>query len=129
LEIGIDNVDIQKFNLDIVSNRNILDRIFTKNEIKYCEEKWHAAQHYGVRFAGKEAVLKAFLCYGIKIPLNRIEILNKKNGIPFVNILDQNVDNFEIKISLSHTDKIAVAIAVVYEKESKNQSLFRQHDS
>jgi phosphopantetheinyl transferase (holo-ACP synthase) len=76
----------------------------------------HPSQHYGVRFAGKEAVVKAFLCYGIRIPLNKIEILNRKNGIPFVTILDKNAGKFEIKISLSHSDTIAAAVAVVYEK-------------
>ena len=116
MEIGIDNVDISRFGQDIISKKNIFEKIFTRKEIQYCEKKLHAAQHYGVRFAGKEAVVKAFLCYGVRIPLNKIEILNKKDGIPFVTILDKTVDNFEIKISLSHSDKTAVAVAVVYKK-------------
>jgi holo-[acyl-carrier protein] synthase len=124
LEIGIDNIDISRFNQDIISKRNIFEKIFTKKEILYCEKKLHADQHYGVRFAGKEAVVKAFSCYGVRIPLNKIEILNKKNGIPFVTILDKNVDNFEIKISLSHSDKTAVAVAVVY-KKSKNKKNYQ----
>jgi len=119
LEVGIDNIDILRFRQSIISKRIILKKIFTKKEIQYCEKKVHAAQHYSVRFAGKEAVVKAFSCYGVRIPLNKIEILNKKNGIPFVTILDKNVDNYEIKISLSHSDKTAVAVAVVY-KKSKN---------
>ncbi len=116
LEIGIDNVDISRFQQDILSNSRILKKIFTEKEIRYCKSKLHPAQHYGVRFAGKEAVVKAFLCYGIRIPLNKIEILNRKNGIPFVTILDKNAGNFEIKISLSHSNTIAAAIAVVCEK-------------
>jgi len=119
LEIGIDNVDIPRFSKDIVSKRNILKKVFTKNEIQYCDKKVHADQHYAVRFAGKEAVIKAFSCYGVRIALNKIEILNKKNGIPFVNILDKNMDNFEIKISLSHSDKTAVAVAIVSKKLKK----------
>jgi holo-[acyl-carrier protein] synthase len=124
LEIGIDNVDISRFSQDIISKRNIFEKIFTRKEIQYCEKKLHAAQHYGVRFAGKEAVVKAFSCYGVRIPLNKIEILNKKNGIPFVTILDKNIDHFEIKISLSHSDKNAVAVAVVY-KKSKNKKSYQ----
>ena len=124
MEIGIDNIDISRFNHDIISKRNILEKIFTRKEILYCEKKLHASQHYGVRFAGKEAVVKAFSCYGVRIPLNKIEILNKKNGIPFVTILDKNVDNFEIRISLSHSDETAVAVAVVYEK-SKNKKNYQ----
>jgi phosphopantetheine--protein transferase-like protein len=122
LEIGIDIIDISRFDRYIISRRNILEKIFTRMEIQYCEKKLHAAQHYSVRFAGKEAVVKAFLCYGIRIPLNKIEILNKKNGSPFVTILDKNVDNFEIKISLSHSDKTAVAVAVVYKKSKDKKN-------
>ena len=116
MEIGIDIIDISRFHQDILSKRNILKKIFTEKEIQYCEKKLHADQHYSVRFAGKEAVVKAFLCYGIRIPLNKIEILNKNNGAPFVTILDKNVDNFEIKISLSHSETTVAAVAVIYEK-------------
>lgn len=123
LEIGIDNVDISRFNQDIISKRNIIEKIFTTKEIQYCERKLHVAQHFSARFAGKEAVVKAFLCYGIRVPLNKIEILNKENGAPFVNILDKNVDNFEIKISLSHSDNTAVAVAIVYKRSKKIKPL------
>jgi holo-[acyl-carrier protein] synthase len=107
---------LSRFHQDILSDSSILKKIFTEKEVRYCESKLHPTQHYGVRYAGKEAVVKAFQCYGIRIPLNRIEILNRKNGIPFVTILDRNVGNFEIKISLSHSDTIAAAVAVVCEK-------------
>jgi holo-[acyl-carrier protein] synthase len=116
LEIGIDIIEISLFHKDVLSKRTILKKIFTEKEILYCEKKLHPDQHYSARFAGKEAVIKAFLCYDIRIPLNKIEILNKKNGTPYVIILDKNVDNFEIKISLSHSEKNASAVAVVYEK-------------
>ncbi len=116
MEVGIDVIDISEFYQDIVSKRKILNKIFTKTEIHNCEKKVNAAQHYSVRFAGKEAVVKAFSCYGVKIPLKKIEILNKKNGIPFVSILEKDINNFEIKISLSHSDKTAVAFAFVYKK-------------
>jgi len=121
LEIGIDNVEISRFKKDILSKKNILNKIFTKKEIQYCEKKLHSAQHYCVRFAAKEAVVKAFLSYDIKIPLNKIEILNKKDGVPFVTILDNGMDNYEIKISLTHSDKTAAAVAIIYQKP-KNDS-------
>ena len=72
MEVGIDVIDISEFYQDIVSKRKILNKIFTKTEIHNCEKKVNAAQHYSVRFAGKEAVVKAFSCYGVKIPLKKI---------------------------------------------------------
>jgi len=116
LEIGIDCVDLSQFSRDVISKRNILEKIFTENEIKYCERKVKSHQHYAVRFAGKEAVIKAFSYYGIRLLLKQIEIANKKNGIPFVKIVDVNVDDFDVKISLSHSKETAVAVALVVKK-------------
>lgn len=120
LEIGIDCVEISRFNRDIISKKNILKKIFTENEIQYCEKKVKASQHYAVRYAGKEAVVKAFSCYKIEISMNQIEILNKKNGIPFVKILGDKLSDFNIKISLSHSREIAIAVAIV-SKNSKTK--------
>jgi holo-[acyl-carrier protein] synthase len=114
LEIGIDCVEISQFGKKIISKKKILDKIYTKNEIEYCEKKIKKSQHYAVRYAGKEAVVKAFSCYKIEISMNQIEILNKKNGIPFVKILDDKLSNFNIKISLSHSGEVAIAVAIVY---------------
>jgi len=63
--------------------------------------------------------VKALQCYGIRVPLNKIEILNRRNGIPFVAILDKRAGAFEIKISLTHSDTIAAAVAIVCEKGSR----------
>jgi len=113
LEIGIDCVGIPEFKKDVLSNDNIIKKVFTNNEISYCEKKLNSCQHFAVRFAAKEAVIKAFSCYNIKILLGQIEILNKKNGIPFVKILDDKLSDFDIKISLSHSKETAVAVAIV----------------
>jgi len=116
MEIGIDCVALSRFQKDVVSKRTILQKIFTEREIAYCKKKVHSYQHYAVRFAGKEAVVKAFSCYGIKLSLKQIEIANKKNGIPFVTIVDADVDDFDVKLSLSHSEDAAVAIALVVKK-------------
>jgi len=117
LEIGIDCVDISRFDKNIISKKNLLRKIFTEKEIQYCEKKNRKSQHYAVRFAGKEAVVKAFSNYKIKISLNKIEILNKKNRAPYVKILDDKISNFIIKISLSHSDNTAFAVVIIYKKD------------
>ena len=114
VEIGIDCVDIARFAKDMVSKQNILRKIFTENEIHYCEKKYNKSKHYAVRFAGKEAVVKALSCYDIRVSLNQIEILNTKNQVPFVRLLDEQLGDFEIKISLSHSGEIAMAVAIVF---------------
>ena len=112
MEIGIDCVDIRRFDA-VLSNKSFLNRTFTKKEIQYCQKKAKPSQHFAVRFAGKEAVIKAFSHYDINIPLNQIEILNDHKGIPFVRILNEKCKDFDIKISLSHSITCAMAVAII----------------
>jgi holo-[acyl-carrier protein] synthase len=115
MEIGIDCVEIPDFSEKILTKKRILDRVFTENERSYCENKMKPAQHYAVIFAAKEAIIKAFSNYGIDISFNKIEILHKENGAPFVELSDDNdkLKDFEVKISLSHSNNIAVAFTIV----------------
>ena len=96
-----------------------LNRIYTKNEINYCESKGlNKYQHYAGRFAAKEAVFKVLngeTDSGNSLTFKNIEILNKNDGAPYVNILDDiKVDCFDtdIDISISHIKKYATATAV-----------------
>jgi holo-[acyl-carrier protein] synthase len=113
MEIGVDCINISRLNKNNLLSENNLKRVFTEKEIQYCENKEKPSQHYAVRFAGKEAVIKAFFSYDIKINHKQIEILNKNNGIPFVKILDNRYDNFDIKISLSHSKETALAFVLI----------------
>ena len=114
MEIGIDCVEISRFKNDILSKKNILNKIFTEKEIEYCENKEKKSQHYAVRFAGKEAVVKALNSYGVKVSLKNIEILKKENGSPYVRILNNNENDFDIKISLSHSNETAIAVVLIF---------------
>ncbi|MDR0675871.1 MAG: 4'-phosphopantetheinyl transferase superfamily protein, partial [Elusimicrobiota bacterium] len=65
------------------------------------------------RFAGKEAVIKAFNDRAIK--LRDIEIINDKKGNPFVKIYDKKYSliSNKISISLSHSRDFAVAFVII----------------
>jgi holo-[acyl-carrier protein] synthase len=80
-------------------------------------KKAKPSQHFSARFAGKEAIIKALSNYDIFIPHNQIEIVHTKNGIPHVNLLHEEGDQFEIKISLSHSNEIAFAFSIISKKE------------
>ena len=109
--IGVDIEEVDRFdNLDQV----FINKIFTKKEIEYCISKKKPSQHFAVRFAAKEAVIKAFSSIQINLEFNQIEIINDKNGAPIVNL--KMFQNHDIKISLSHSDKYAIAFVLVQEK-------------
>lgn len=115
--IGADIESIHRFRkLDYVKNNAFLNKIFTKYELEYCFSKGKAASHLAVRYAGKEAVIKALSSID-KVNLNykEIEILNNKKGVPIVKLNNKNFNKLQIKLSLSHCEDKAIAFAVVME--------------
>ena len=111
---GTDIIEIERIKNSIEElGERFLVKIYTKNEIQYCEEKKNAKyQHYAARFAAKEAVFKAISnnIGKYEINWNNIEIKNDNTGRPKVNILNLQLENLQnIDISISHCKEYAVA--------------------
>ena len=112
--IGIDMEDVVRFkNL----SPHLIERVYTKNEIKYCEKHTNPHIHFAGMWCAKEAVVKALS--DLNLSVNKIEILHKPTGAPYINMtpeLQQYFDSKNIKnihISISHTNTIATAVAVL----------------
>lgn len=112
--IGIDIENIDRFkNL----NQHLIDRVYTINEIEYCKSHIKSHIHFAGIWCAKEAVVKAL--NDLSLAVSEIEILHKTNGAPYININEKMKQYFsknEIKniyISISHTDTIATAIAMI----------------
>ena len=118
---GTDIVEISRIKNDIENiGDKFLKRIYTDREIDYCKSKGKQKyQSYAARFAAKEAIYKAISDYiDFNYSWQDFEILNDKNGKPYVN-LGFKIENLEdINISLSHCKEYAVANAVAIYKES-----------
>ncbi len=57
---GIDIAEVDRIANSIARfGRRFLERIFTPEEIRYCESKANKAERYAGRFAAKEAAMKA----------------------------------------------------------------------
>ena len=117
--IGIDIVKVERMKTAVRRwDRKFLDRIFTENEILYAYKKLDPFLSLSVRFAAKEALIKAV---GIQtaISLKDIEILNHENGRPFINISGRLRTFFEENsircshVSLSHEQEYGVACVVL----------------
>ena len=94
---------------------SFLHRIYTEPELRLCGDK---PPSFAVRFAGKEAVMKA-LGTGIKgISWREIEILAEPSGKPLVYLYGKAQDKADdlgldrLAISLSHSREYAVAFVV-----------------
>ena len=126
IKTGIDIIEVNRIkeNIDKFGDK-FLNRIYTKKEIEYCENKnVQKYQSYAGRFTGKEAIFKALSeCIEDKFQIEwkDIEILNNDNGKPQVklygNLKNIELKQLEIDVSISHIADVAVASVVVkYEK-------------
>ena len=111
LTCGTDIIEINRIKEAIENlGDKFLKRIFTENEIEYCEKhKNQKYEHYAARFAAKEAILKAISEKKSILNWNKLEIINLPNGKPQINFLDK-IENLEdIDISIAHCRNYAVA--------------------
>ena len=118
--IGTDIVEISRIKKILNKNKKFKSRIFSIEEIKYCESKKNKTAFYSKKFAAKEAFAKA-LGTGISkgISFNEISINNNKNGSPFITlsgktkIISRKLINRRNKIFLSLSDENKYALAMV----------------
>ena len=122
--IGTDIVNIKRIDHSLKKyGFNFKNKIFSKNEISYCEKKKNSSAFYAKRFAAKEAFSKA-LGTGIRkgVNLKNIEISNNAHGKPFIllrgglaNYLKKKVKNkkYDIHLSLSDDKPWAQATVII----------------
>ena len=133
VQIGVDIVGVERVRRLATENPDILTRLFTRRELEYCQGKRRCYDHLAARFAGKEAVLKAFGT-GLNRPMQwtDVEIINDATGRPHVHLSGEfgewvRTRGFvepvsSLDISLSHSDGMAIAqvIAVWGSEESSS---------
>ncbi|MDO5557107.1 MAG: holo-ACP synthase [Clostridia bacterium] len=115
---GTDIIEVSRIKkiIDDKVGEKFLNKIYTEKEIEYCNSKGkNKYEHFAARFAAKEAVFKALSqeYKNDEISYKDIEIDNKENGRPFVNINNMTQPNINVDISLSHIKEYAIANCVV----------------
>jgi holo-[acyl-carrier protein] synthase len=117
LFIGTDIVSIPRLKKTINYSQcdKFINRIFTENEINYCNNKVDSFIHFAGRFAAKEAIKKALLSSEKidSVNMKSIEIISGKNRKPEVNLVISSELKFQCKVSISHTAEYAIAFALI----------------
>jgi holo-[acyl-carrier protein] synthase len=121
--VGIDLVKIDRMK-EVVEKwgQRFLERVFTAGEISYCYEKKNPYLSLSVRFAAKEALIKAIGSAG-PVALTDIEVINVDTGKPFLKIngrLEVFIKEKSIRkahLSLSHEHEYGVACVVLEQGE------------
>jgi len=117
--IGIDIVKIKRMkDADKKWGRNFFEKFLSDNEIAYCFEKKEPYPSVSVRFAAKEALIKA-IGSGINVSLKDIEVVMNKEGRPSIaahGSLGEFLKERQIRhchLSLSHEREFGVACVVL----------------
>ncbi len=114
--IGIDIIEIAR--IQRATERwgaRFLHRVYTEPELQLCRRK---PSPLAVRFAGKEAVMKALGTGAKGISWREIEILAEPGGKPLVHLYgkaQKKADDLgldKLAISLSHSREYAIAFVV-----------------
>lgn len=114
---GIDIVNIDRIErMRARWGKVFLNRVYTENEISWCERMHRPSECFAVRFAAKEAFLKA-IGLGLRngIRWRDIEVENDSMGRPFLSLhrkVKEILDTFGIErtfLTLSHDYPYAVA--------------------
>jgi holo-[acyl-carrier protein] synthase len=118
VSIGVDICSIKRMReIEEKYKKRFLQKIFTSQEIVYCEKKYNKHASYAARFAAKEALLKA-IGTGLRNGFywKDIEIYNTDLGKPYFNFegqTEQFISNRNVHLSISHTDKDAIAFVII----------------
>ncbi|MBR5304209.1 MAG: holo-ACP synthase [Candidatus Gastranaerophilales bacterium] len=115
ISVGVDIEDISRFkNKTLENDLNFLKRVFTLKELEYCFKNTNPAPHLAARYCAKEAVVKALSnFYNKTIGYSNIEILKNENGSVCVNMLIDELKEYNFSLSISHEKDKAVAFVVV----------------
>jgi len=121
---GIDIAEVSRIAASIERfGRRFTERVFTPDEIRYCESKANKAERYAARFAAKEAAMKA-IGTGWKhgVTWQDIEVSRAPGGRPTISFRGRAAEFFRklgavrAHVSITHTAELAMA-QVVLESE------------
>ena len=124
LGTGIDIVENYRLKKILQKKKsNFKKKIFTINEVAYCEKKSNSISCYAKRFAAKEAFVKALgIGFRKNVNFKNIEIVNNTYGKPYISInkIIANkiktlfkVKKFNILLSISDEKKYSIASVII----------------
>ena len=125
LGIGTDIVECLRIAQMIERHGELfINRVYTPLEIRYCQSRKQATQHFAGRWAAKEAILKALGTGWRKgISWRDIEVRNDRSGRPVVGLRGGARDIVEQRgiremlVSISHCRSHATAYALALGNE------------
>ncbi len=116
--IGIDVVDVARMRETLSRTPSFRERCFTVGERSYAEKARDPAERFAVRFAAKEAVMKAMGLGLGAFGFYDVEVVRADDGVPSLLVsgnaarLADNLGIVRWHLSLTHTETTAAAYVI-----------------
>ena len=117
--IGKDIIEIERIEKAIL-REGFKNKVYTQKELKNIEKRGNRVETYAGIFSAKEAISKAIGTGVREFSLTDLEILNDDLGKPYVvvsekldKIIKSKKEDYQIEISISHSKKYAIAMAII----------------
>ena len=118
---GIDIAEVERISLSIARfGGRFKERIFTANEIRYCESKANQAERYAARFAAKEAGMKAIgTGWSRGVTWRDVEVQRAPGGRPTIIFhgkageIFSKLGGVRAHLSITHTKETAMAVVIL----------------
>jgi holo-[acyl-carrier protein] synthase len=132
--LGVDIVEIERMAAALTRRPRMKERLFSEQERAYCDARGRPEVHYALRFAAKEAVLKALGTGFSGMRFTDVEVVREANGRPVPHLSGRAAERaaelgvIEMHVSLSFTHTTAVASAVVLTEGARPRPKPEPHD-
>jgi len=121
--LGVDIVEIERMRLALERRPRMKERLFSDEERLYCEKKARPEVHYALRFAAKEAVVKALGTGFAGLRWRDIEVARDEKGRPYpvltggaaARAAELGITETHLSLSFTHTTAVASAVALTPE--------------
>ncbi len=118
---GIDIAEVPRVGQSIERfGERFLRRVFTEEEIRYCDSKANRVERYAARFAAKEAAMKALgTGWNCGVRWRDIEVLRQPGTRPTIRFhgvaaeFAVRLGTKNIALSISHTPEHAIANVIL----------------
>jgi len=119
--LGVDIVEIERMRDALRRRPRLKERCFSAEERAYCDGRTRPEIHYALRFAAKEAVLKALGTGFSGMRFTDVEVVRDPKGRPTprlsgraAEVADElGVTEMHLSLSYTHSTAVASAVAIV----------------
>ncbi|MDI9480094.1 MAG: holo-ACP synthase [Syntrophomonadaceae bacterium] len=128
MRIGIDIVDISRFQLVVQRTPRVLQRVFTDRERDYCMAKGNPYPSLAARFAAKEAFRKIHPDLSRGIRFQEVEVRVDEWGRPGLVLWGNALQSWQalgfisLDLSLSHSREQAIAAVIAKGGDKTDES-------